>query len=81
MSQDSTWIRVIIEHNRLNDHMLMIGLSETCLCEREKAQTAAHDVMVCHLNSADRETMLGVIKLSFVKFNLPIHERKLNLQL
>ncbi len=78
-SQDSTWIRVITEHNRLNDHMFRIGLSETRLCECGEAQTAAHVLMDCHLDSADREAMLGVIKLSFVKCNLPIHERTLNL--
>ncbi len=34
--------------------------------------------MDCHLYSADRETMLGVIEVSFVKCNLPIHERTLS---
>ncbi len=44
-----------------------------------EAQTAAHVLMDCHLYSDDRETMLGVIELSFVKCNLDIHERTLNL--
>ncbi len=59
--------------------MFRIGLSETCLCECGEAQTAAHVLMQCQLYSADRETMLSVIELSFVKHNLPIHERTLNL--
>ncbi len=71
-SQDSTWIRVIMEHNRLNDHMFRIRLSETRLCECGEAQTAAHVLIDCHLYSADREAMLCVIELSFVKCNLPI---------
>ncbi len=78
-SQDSTWIRVITEHNRLNDHMFRIGLSETRLCECGEAQTVAHALMDCHLYSTDREVMLGVIELSFIKCNLSIHERTLNL--
>ncbi len=77
-SEDSTWIRVITEHNRLNIHMFRIRLSETRLCECRKAQTDAHVLMNCQLYSADRETMLNVIE-PFVKYNLPIHKRTLNL--
>ncbi len=78
-SQNSTWIRVITEHNRLNDHMFRIGLSETRLCQCGEAHTAAQVLMDCHLYSADREAMLHVIELSVVKCNLPIHEQTLNL--
>ncbi len=67
------------EHNRLNNHMFRIELSETRLWECGEAQTAGHVLMDCHLHSADRETMLGLIKLSFVKYNLPIHERTIYL--
>ncbi len=49
------------------------------LCECWEAQTAAHVLMDCHLYSADREAMLGVIELSFIKCNLPIHEWTLDL--
>ncbi len=67
-----------MEYNRLNDHMFRVGLSETRLCECGEAETAVHVLMDCHLYSADRETMLGVIELCFVKCNVPIHERALN---
>ncbi len=76
---EGTWIKVITEHNRLNDHMFRIELSETRLCECGEAQRAAHVLMDCHLYSADREVMMGVIELSFVKCNLPIHEWTFNL--
>ncbi len=36
-------------------------------------------IELSHLYSADRETMLGVNEGSFVKCNMPIHERTLNL--
>ncbi len=52
---------------------------ETHLCECGEAQTAAHILIDCHLYCTDRETMLCVIELSFVKCNLPIHDRTLNL--
>ncbi len=41
-SQAITWIIVITGNNRLKEHMFRIGLTETCFCEWEEVQTAAH---------------------------------------
>ncbi len=46
--------------------MFRIGLTETRLCECGEAQTAAHVLMNFLLYSANRETTLNVIELSFV---------------
>ncbi len=80
-SQDSTLIKGHHGNNRLNQHMFRIGLSETHFCKCEDAQTAAHILVDCQLHSANREDMLNVTELSFVRHNLPYPEQSLNLSL
>ncbi len=64
-------MRIITGNNRLNEHMFRIGLAETHFCECWETQTVAHILMDCQLHSANRETMLDVIELSFIRYNLP----------
>ncbi len=77
---ESKLIRVLSGHSRLNNHMHRLALADDPCCECGPArQTVSHIRMDCPLLSTQRQHMINVIEIMYVRENISAWERQLHL--
>ena len=78
-SSESKLIRIASGHNRLNNHMHKLKLTESPCCECSDArQTVQHILMDCPIFTEQRDTMINEVESLYVRNQTPVAERTLD---